>query len=67
MRPILAAALLCVSCTPAPIAAYGAAEIQCVEQADARAEADACRARARAALCAQDPSLRQCLDAGGDR
>jgi hypothetical protein len=66
------AAILCgslSSCTPAAspsaaeIAGYTAAQVSCVEQADAQPAADACRAATRAPFCAKYPSM--CSADGG--
>ena len=47
------------------VSAYGTEQFQCVEQADARPAADACRAASRAAFCAKWPTLQTCFPDGG--
>jgi hypothetical protein len=48
------------------VTTMGAAEIACVEAADARPTADACRTAVKAAFCKSWPSLVTCGDAGGE-
>lgn len=57
-------AVLLVGCTPsgstataAGVTAFEAEQINCIEQADARAAADKCRASALASFCAEYPAL----------
>lgn len=60
-----------LSCTPAnspsapDVFAYTSDQVDCVEQADARPAADACRAAARASFCHTYPNASVCPDAGG--
>lgn len=61
---MILAAIVLGGCTPsgsaptaAAISAYEAEQIGCIEQADARAGADTCRAAALASFCAEYPAL----------
>lgn len=63
-----------LSCTPAnspsapDVFAYTSDQVDCVEQADSRPAADACRAAARASFCHQYPNAAVCpTDAGADQ
>jgi hypothetical protein len=67
---LLPLAILLAACTPGAqpdavdVTAYTAEQMQCVEQADARPAADACRAASHDALCRRFPSLSTCQDGG---
>jgi hypothetical protein len=47
------------------VESYSAALDECVQEADARAQADACRAEKRAQLCRMFPGLDRC-DGGAE-
>lgn len=70
---VSAASVLLVNCSilqppsgpsAADITAYGEEQLSCVEEADARPAAQACRRAARYAFCARFPSMPNCTDGG---
>ncbi|HTQ47265.1 MAG TPA: hypothetical protein VMI75_31130 [Polyangiaceae bacterium] len=67
--PIALTVLLAGACSPSgsmpsavDISTYEADQVNCIDEADARAPADACRAAVKAAFCAKYPGA--CLDGG---
>ena len=70
MKLCLIVPLFAVACAGASspsaieISAYGIEQFDCVDQADARTSADACRAASRMAFCRKYPTMPNCTDGG---